>query len=178
MTRGSALGKKGRHATLKQISTPQQLTMGLSQGSPLYPVLYTVHTKRQVDLDKDGFSQVLTLAGDWLLNKTASDANTQVTAVQEQLDKLSQWYQETGSEISPSKEKALCCTFNNKAVGSRQSQQSPSTEKTQNARTASDISGSTSTDSSRTRRRFNKKKKKSSAKKMTARAKCHGCKRH
>ena len=51
-----------------------------------------------------------------LIYKTASDINTAVTNVQEQLNKVSQWCQETESEINPSKAQALWCTLNNKAV--------------------------------------------------------------
>ena len=49
--------------------------------------------------------------------KTASDTYTTFTAVQEQLEKMSQWCQETKSEVSPSKAQALWCTLNNRAVG-------------------------------------------------------------
>ena len=70
-------------------STPQQLTMGLPQGSPLSPVLYNVYTKGLADLNSNGLSRVLTLADDGLIYKTASDISTAVTAVQEQLEKVS-----------------------------------------------------------------------------------------
>ena len=98
------------------ISTPQQLTMGLPQGSPLSLVLYNVYTKGLADLNSNGLSRVLTLADDGLIYKTASDISTAVTAVQEQLEKVSHWCQETESEINPSKAQALWCTINNKAV--------------------------------------------------------------
>ena len=99
------------------ISTPQQLTMGLPQGSPLSPVLYNVYTKGLADLNSNGLSRVLTLADDGLIYKTSSDISTAVTAVQEQLEKVSHWCQETESEINPSKAQALWCTLNNKVVG-------------------------------------------------------------
>ena len=99
------------------ISTPQQLTMGLPQGSPLSPVLYNVYTKGLADLNSNGLSRVLTLADDGLIYKTASDISTAATAVQEQLEKVSHWCQETESEINPSKVQALWCTLSNKAVG-------------------------------------------------------------
>ena len=60
---------------------------------------------------------MLTLADDGLIYKTASDINTAVTAVQEQLEKLSHWCQKTESEINPSKSQAPWCTLNNKTVG-------------------------------------------------------------
>ena len=60
---------------------------------------------------------MLTLADDGLIYKTASDISTAVTAVQEQLEKVSHWCQETESEINLSKAQALWCTLNNKAVG-------------------------------------------------------------
>ena len=99
------------------ISMPQQLTMGLPQGSPLSPVLYNVYTKGLADLNSNGLSRVLTLADDELIYKTASDISTAVTTVQEQLEKVSHWCQETESEINPSKAQALWYTLNNKAVG-------------------------------------------------------------
>ena len=67
------------------ISTPQQLTMELQQGSPLPPVLCNVYTQGLVDLNSNGLSWELTLADDDLIYKTASDIHTAVTAAQEQL---------------------------------------------------------------------------------------------
>ena len=66
-----------------------------------------------VVLNSNGFIQVLTLVDDGLIYRTASDIHTAVTAVQEQLEKVSHWCQETESEISPSKVQALWCTLNN-----------------------------------------------------------------
>ena len=60
---------------------------------------------------------MLTLADHWLIYKTASDIHTAVTAVQEQLEIVSQWCPETESEINPSKAQALCLTLNNEGVG-------------------------------------------------------------
>ena len=45
------------------------------------------------------------------------DISTEVTAIQEQLEKVLHWSQETESEINPSKVQALWCILNNKAVG-------------------------------------------------------------
>ena len=91
--------------------------MALPQGSSLSPVLYNVYTKGLADLNSNGLSRVLTRADDGLIYKTASDIHTAVTYVQEQLEKVSYWCQETESEISPSKVQALWCTLNSKAVG-------------------------------------------------------------
>ena len=99
------------------ISKPQQLTVGLPQGFPLSPVLYNVYTKGLANLSSNGLSRMLTLADDGLIYKTASDINTAVSAVQEQLEKVSHWCQETESEINPGKAQALWCALNNKAVG-------------------------------------------------------------
>ena len=99
------------------ISTPQQLIMGLPQGSPLSPVLYNVYTQGLADLNSNGSSRGLTLADDGLIYKTPSDVKTAVAAVQEHLEKVSHWCQETESEINPSKAQALWCTLNSKAVG-------------------------------------------------------------
>ena len=94
LTRWLAAALQERKAAMRLgnwISTPQQLTMGLSQGSPLSPVLYNVYTKGLADLNSNGLSWVLTLADDGLIYKTASDISTAVTAVQEQLEKVSHW---------------------------------------------------------------------------------------
>ena len=91
--------------------------MGLPQGLPLSPVLHNVYTQGLADLNSNGLSRVLTLADDGLIYKTASDISTAVTAVQEQLEKVSHWCQETESEINRSKAQTLWCTLNNKAVG-------------------------------------------------------------
>ena len=91
-------------------SMPKQLTMGLPPHPPppnLSPVLYNVYTKGLADLNSNGLSRVLTLADDGLIYKTANDTHTAVTAVQDQLGKVSQWRQETESEINPSKAQAL-----------------------------------------------------------------------
>ena len=86
------------------ISTPQQLEIGLPQGSPLSPVLYHVHTKEQADLNSNDLRRMFTLADGWLTCKTVSDT---YTAVQDLQEKVSQWCQETGSEISPSKKQVV-----------------------------------------------------------------------
>ena len=98
------------------ISTHQQLTMGLPQGSLLSPVLYNVYTKGLADLNSNGLSRVLTLADNGLIYKAASDISTAVIAVLEQLEKVSHWCKEAESEINPSKAQALWYTLNNKAV--------------------------------------------------------------
>ena len=97
----------------------QQLRMGLPQApsQALSIVLCNVCTKGLADLKSNGLSRVLTLADDGLFYKTASDTHAAVTAVQERLEQVSQKYQETESEISPSKAQALWCTLSNKAVG-------------------------------------------------------------
>ena len=81
------------------------------------PVLYSVYTKGLADLNSNDLSRVFTLVDDGLIYKTASDIHAAVTAVQEQLVKVSHWCEETESEINPSKAQALWCTLNNKAVG-------------------------------------------------------------
>ena len=94
------------------ISTPQQLTMGLPQGSPLSPVVCNVYTKGLVDMNSNGLSRVLTLQDGGLIYKTASDISTAVTAVQGQLEKMSHWCQETESKINPSKAQQSSKTSN------------------------------------------------------------------
>ena len=104
----------------KWTSTPQQLIMGLQEAPPPPssppPVLYNVYTKGLAGLNSNGLCRVLTLADDGLIYNKASDIHTAVTAVQEQLEKVSHWYRETESEINSSKAQALWCTLSNKAV--------------------------------------------------------------
>ena len=84
------------------------LTTGLPQAPPppsprpRSSVLYSVYTKELADLNSNGLSRVRTFTDDGLIYKTSSDINTAVTAVQEQLGKVSHWCQETESEINPS----------------------------------------------------------------------------
>ena len=54
------------------ISLPQQLIMGLPQGSPLSLVLYNVYTKGQVDLNSNGLNRLFTLADSGLIHKTVT----------------------------------------------------------------------------------------------------------
>ena len=118
MAPSSTSGKKKVALQLGNwISMPPKLTMGFPQGSLLSPVLYNVYTKGLADLNSNGLSWAHTLTDDGLNYKTASEINTAVTAVQEQLENMSHRCQETQSEISPSKAQALWCTLNNKAVG-------------------------------------------------------------
>ena len=51
-------------------SAPHQLTMGLPQGLPLSPVLFSVYTKGLADLNQNRPSKTLTLADDRLLYRT------------------------------------------------------------------------------------------------------------
>ena len=86
-------------------------------GSPLSPVLYNVYTKGLADLNQNGLSRVLTLADDGLIYKTTRDTQEAAQAVQQQLENVSQWCQDTGSLINPSKAQTLWCTLDNKAAG-------------------------------------------------------------
>ena len=83
----------------------------------LPPVLYNVYTKGLSHLNSNGLSWVLTLVDDRHIYKTASNIHTAATSVQEKLEKVSHWCQETESKINPSKVQALWCTINNKAQG-------------------------------------------------------------
>ena len=124
MTRSYTPGKKGCHATWKlDLHTPTTDNGTSTSPRPptpptlLSPVLYNVYTKGLADLNGNGLSPVLTLADDGLIYETASDNNTAVTTVQEQLEKVSHRCQETESEINPSKKQAVWCTLNNRAAG-------------------------------------------------------------
>ena len=95
--------KKSRHTTCKRHLRARQQTMGLPQGSPLSLVLYNVYTKGQVDLNSNGLNRVFTLAHSGLIHKTVTQTHTAATNVQQQLETVSEWCQQTQSEISPSK---------------------------------------------------------------------------
>ena len=128
----STPGRKGCHVTLKldlHAPTTDNRTSTSPPPNPpapppppppppvLSPVLYNVCTNGLADLNNNGLSRVLMLSYDGLIYTTASDINTAVTAVQEQLEEVSHWCQETESETNPSNAQALWCTLNNKAVG-------------------------------------------------------------
>ena len=81
--------------------------------APLCPRSSTMSTQRDWRI----WTAMVTLADNGFIYKTASGISTAVRAVQEQLEKVSHWCQETESEINPSKAQALWCTLNNKAVG-------------------------------------------------------------
>ena len=117
MARSSTLGKKGCHVTWKLDLHAPVTDNGTSKRLPLSQVIYNIYTKGVADLNSNNLSQVLILADDGLIYKTASDFHTAVTAVQEQLEKVSHSCQETESIINPSKAQALWCTLKNKAVG-------------------------------------------------------------
>ena len=114
-------GKKGCHATWKLDLHAPTTDNGTSTSrnvppSLLFPVLYNVCTNGLADLNSNGLFWVHLLTNRFIY-KTGSDINTAVIVVQEQLEKVSYWCQETESEINPSKAQALWCTLNNNAVG-------------------------------------------------------------
>ena len=117
MARGSTPGKKGYHSTWKLDLHAPATDNGTSTRLPSVPGLLQCLHKGTGGSEQQWLSRVLTLADDGLIYKTASDISTAVTAVQEQLEKVSHWCQETEFEINPSKAQALWCTLNNKAVG-------------------------------------------------------------
>ena len=112
MARSSIPGKKGCHATWKLDLHDPTTGNGTSTKLLTAPVLYSdnVHTKGLADLNNNGLRRVRTLVDDGLTYKTASDINTAITAVQEQLKK-------NVSKINPSKAQTLWFALNNKAVG-------------------------------------------------------------
>ena len=54
-------------------SATHHLTIGLPQGSPFSPVLYSVYTKGLADLNENSLSRILTLADDGVIFKTTMD---------------------------------------------------------------------------------------------------------
>ena len=77
---------KNRHLSWKP--DPKKRTIGLSQGASLFPVFYNVCTEGLVDVESKGLTWVLPLAGDGVIHRTASDTDTAVTAIHEQLEKV------------------------------------------------------------------------------------------
>lgn len=77
--------------------------MGLPKGSPLSPVLFNIYTKGLANLNSNGVANVLTLADDGLIYKTARTTEA-VQVVQSQLDKTSKWCMVPGSFINPEKQ--------------------------------------------------------------------------
>ena len=82
-------------------SAPDQLTMGIPEGSSLSPVLFNVYTKGLADLNQNGPSKILTLADDGLIYKTSRNSREAAEAVQQLLDSVFQWCHDTGSLINP-----------------------------------------------------------------------------
>ena len=117
MARSSTPGKKGCHATWKLDLHAPTTDNGTSTRFPSVPgPLQCLHK------GFGGSEQQWVKPGAYTCGRRAhlqnsSDISTAVTAVQEQLEKVSHWCQETESEINPSKAQALWCTLNNKAVG-------------------------------------------------------------
>ena len=95
-------------------SAPDQLTMGITEGSSLSPVLFNVYTKGLADLNQNGPSKILTLADDGLIYKTSKDSQEAAKAVQ--LGSVSKWCHDTGSPINPVKAQTLWCNLDNRAA--------------------------------------------------------------
>ena len=118
MARSSTPRKKGCHETWKlDLHAPSTDSGTATIPSPPPPSdlspLQCLH-KGTGGSEQQWFSQLLTLADDGLIYKTASDINTAAIAVQEHLEKVSHWCQETHSLKSI---QALWCTLNNKTEG-------------------------------------------------------------
>ena len=115
MARSSTPGKKGCHATWKLDLHAPTTDNRTSTRLPSVPCpLQCLHK------GTGGSEQQWFQPGAYayeLIYKTARSISKAVTAVQEQLEKVSHWCQETESKINPSKAQALWCTLNNKAVG-------------------------------------------------------------
>ena len=100
-------------------SATHQLTMVLPQGSPLLSVLYKVYTKGLADRNQTGLSRVLTLADDGLIYKTTRDIQEAAEVVQQQLENVSQWCQDSGSLINPSKHRHCGASLKTKQQAKR-----------------------------------------------------------
>ena len=86
--------------TSKQALVLQRLTMGFPQGFLVSPVLFNVYDKKLADLNGNGLARAYTLAQVGCDYEAARDTQKAATAVQEQLDKVSEWCKETGLEIN------------------------------------------------------------------------------
>ena len=147
MARSSTPGKKSCHATWKLDLHAPTTDNGTSTRLPPVPSpLQCLH-------EGTGGSEQLTLADNGLIYKTASNINTAVTAVQEQVEKVSHWCQETVQNQSKQGASPLVHTQQQSSKTSNAS--SILQRRSQNTPTNSDTSGSTSTECWRSRRRSN-----------------------
>ena len=114
MASSSIPGKKGCHATWKLDLHSPATDSGTSTRLPPVPSALQCLHKGTGRSEQQWFKPGAYAYGG-LIYKTASDINTSVIAVQEQLERVSHSCQETESKISTSKAQALWCTLRNKA---------------------------------------------------------------
>ena len=100
-----------------EISTPPTTDNGTSKRLSPVPGLLQCLQRRTGGSEQQRLNPGPYSCRRRIIYKTASNTHIAVTAVQEQLEKVSQWYQKIRSEINSSKAQAMYYNLNNKAVG-------------------------------------------------------------
>jgi ribonuclease HI len=93
-------------------STPISVCPGLPQGSPLSPVLFNVYTAAVTQQQLDGRGRTLSFVDDILVYRQGRDRLQVAKAVQEELDRLSAWCEDSGARVNHEKATATWFSLN------------------------------------------------------------------
>ena len=86
---------------------------GLTQGSPLYPVLFNIYTVDLAHLDSSS-ARVKTFADDVLVSAKGRNKEVILSRMTPALDRIKLQCDQDGDEINADKAAALFCTLNNR----------------------------------------------------------------